>query len=57
MEHQQSTFSHQLNLSVDEDAQNYAPEGELSGNIYRLLLKNVSRDDPLTREEAQVQNY
>jgi hypothetical protein len=54
MEPQQSAFSHQLSLSVDEDVQNYAPEGELSGNIYRLLLKNVSRDDPLTREEAQV---
>jgi hypothetical protein len=54
MESQQSAFSNHLNLSVDEDAQNYAPEGELSSNIYRLLLKNVSRDDPLTREEAQV---
>jgi hypothetical protein len=32
----------------------HAGEPELPGSIYKLLLKNVSRDDPLTNEEILV---
>lgn len=29
---------------------------EINENIYRLLLKNVSRDDPLTPDELRVRH-
>lgn len=46
-------------IQVHKDAMKYihaASEAQdvLDGNIYKLLLKNISRNDPLTREEAQV---
>jgi hypothetical protein len=30
------------------------PPGNLKSNVYKLLIKNVSRNDPLTEDEAQV---
>lgn len=47
-------------IQVHSDALKYVQSARetqnvvLDDNIYRLLMKNVSRNDPLTREEAQV---
>jgi len=32
----------------------YQAEESISGSIYKLLIKNVSKNQPLTAEEAQV---
>ena len=38
---------------VHVDGRNNLPHG-LNGSLYNLLIKNVSRNNPLTSDEAQV---
>ena len=38
---------------VHVDGRNNFPHG-LNGSLYNLLIKNVSRNNPLTSDEAQV---
>ena len=48
----QRVHSDALNYSRAEEASGH--EDALDGKIYKLLLKNVTRSDPLSTEEAQV---
>lgn len=42
--------------AVRDDLEASPMHESLGGNLYKLLIKNVSKNQPLTAEEAQVRN-